>query len=177
MTIDWRGWSRGQWALRLVVLIGPMVALYARGPAFGSTPVWVAVLLAVLAGAWALAPESVVGVVVLLVVGWSWAASGEGRVPALVLVAALGMLAAHLAALVLGYGPARLPVPVAVARLWALRGALVLLSAPVVWLMARGVGELPDSSTVWVLGLGVALSVVIVAVAALQALMAAGGRE
>jgi hypothetical protein len=177
MIIDWRAWTLGQWALRAVVLLGPMVALYARGPSLGSPPVWLAGLVFVLACAWALVPESVAGAVVLLLAGWSWAASGEGVVPAGALVAAAGMLAAHLAALVVGYGPSRLPVAPGVVRLWARRGALVFVPAVVVWILARGVRELPDSSTVWVVGLAVAVSVVVVAAAAVQATVPQGSEE
>jgi hypothetical protein len=93
-------------------------------------------------------------------------------VPAGALVAAAGMLAAHLAALVVSYGPSRLPLAPGVVRLWASRGLVLLLTAPVVWLLARAVRELPESGTVWVLGLAVAVSVVVVAIAATQAISA-----
>jgi hypothetical protein len=174
MTIDWRGWTRGQWVLRAVVLLGPLVALLARVPSLGGPPGWLVVLVAVLGIGWALAPESVVGVVLLLVVGMSWAADRVGDVPAGALVAAAGMLAAHLAALVVSYGPSRLPVAPGVARLWSVRGVVVFGAALVVWVLARAVRLLPDSGTVWVLGLAVALSVVVVAVAATRALAPQG---
>ncbi len=172
MNLDVRAWTRGQWALRVLIVLGPLVALYARGLAAGRPPLWAGLVLFLLSAGWALGPESVIGVVALLFVGWSWAAADPAGVPAAVLLAALGMVAAHLAALVVGYGPPRLPVPPSVVRLWARRGAIVLLPALPVWLVARLAGQLPDSRTVWVLGLAVAVSVVVVAVAALQALMA-----
>jgi hypothetical protein len=174
MTIDWRGWTRGQWALRTVVLLGPLVAVLARVPSLGGPPPWLVVLVLALGTGWALAPESVVGVVTLLVVGMSWAADRVGDAPAGVLVAAFGMLAAHLAAVVLSYGPARLPVAPGVVRLWAWRGLGVFATAPVVWVLARVVRELPDSGTVWVLGLAVAVSVVVVALAATRAVAPQG---
>jgi hypothetical protein len=169
MNIDWRGWTRGQWALRLVVVTGPLLALYARTPSLGAPRLWIVALVVALAVGWALVPESVVGAVALLVVGFSWASSDTVDVPVGALVAALGMLAAHLAALVSSYGPPRLPVDRGVARLWALRGAAVFAAAVLVWLLARVVADLPDSSSVWVVGLVVALSVLVVAAAALQA--------
>jgi hypothetical protein len=169
MTIDWRGWTRGQWALRLVVVAGPLLALFARTPSLGAPPVWIVILVAALAIGWALMPESVVGAVALLVVGFSWASSDTVDVPVGALVAALAMLAAHLASLVSSYGPSRLPVNRGVVRLWALRGVALFSAAVLVWLLARGVSELPDSSSIWVLGLVVALSVLVVATAALQA--------
>jgi len=177
MTFDWRGWTRGQWALRVVVLLGPMLALYARGPSLGAPPVWLAALVLLLAGGWALATESVVGVVTLLVVGLSWSAGSDVGLPAGAIVAALGMLVAHLAALVASYGPPRLPVAPGVVRLWTLRGLALFVTAPVVWVLARGVRELPGSGSLWVLGLAVAVSVVVVAAVAAQAVLPRGDDE
>ncbi len=169
MNIDWRGWTRGQWALRLIVVAGPVLALFARTPSLGAPRAWIATLVVALAVGWALMPESVVGAVTLLVVGFSWASSDTVDVPLGALVAALGMLAAHVAALVSSYGPPRLPVDRAVALLWTLRGAGLFAAGVLVWLLARAVAELPDSGSIWVLGLVVALSVLVVATAALQA--------
>ncbi len=169
MNIRWGDWSRGQWALRLMVLLGPVVALLAQWPSLGPPRPWLVALTLALAAGWALVPESVVGGVVLLVVAFSWVNGLEHRLPLGALVAAAGLLVSHLAALLASYGPARLPVSAPVARLWARRGVLLFLSAPAVWLLARGVGRLPDSGSVWVLGLVVALSVVVVTAAASQA--------
>lgn len=170
MSIDWRDWTLGQWGLRALVLLSPMVALLARGQAVGSVQAWILALVLALSAGWALMPESVVGVVVLVLVGWSWASDAD-RVSAFALVATAAMLVAHLAALVLGYGPARLPVRADVVRLWTVRGALVFPAALVAWMLARAVRELPDSRNVWVLGLVIAVSVVVVATVALQSLM------
>jgi hypothetical protein len=175
MTIGWRQWTRGQWALRLVVLTGPLVAVVARGLATGWPPLWLVLLVAALAAGWALAPESVIGAVALLVVGFSWATGLDGRLPAAALLAAAGMLAAHLAALVASYGPGALPASAPVVRLWVRRGVLVFLVAPAVWALGRGVEELPVSGTVWVVGLVVSLSVTLVAAAVTQATTPRGG--
>ncbi|MBF4766362.1 hypothetical protein ISU10_01115 [Nocardioides agariphilus] len=171
MIPDWRGGTRGQWALRAVIVAGTLAALYSRGLATSRPPVWLGVAALLLAAGWALFPESVVGAGVLLLVGWAWAASDPVGLPAAAIVAAAAMLAAHLAALILGYGPPRLPVAAGAVRLWAVRGLLLLVPAVLVWLVARGVEELPDSHTAWVLGLAVAVSVTVVAVAVIQALM------
>ncbi len=168
MIPDWRGWTRGQWALRVVLVLGPMIALFARTPSLGAPRPWVVAVVLVLGVGWAVGPESVIGSVTLLVVGFSWASSETTAVPVGVLVAALGMLAAHLAALVVSYGPPRLPVDPGTARLWGLRGAAVFVVAILVWVLARAVGRLPESGSVWVVGLAVALSVVVVAAAAIQ---------
>jgi hypothetical protein len=171
MNLDWRAWTPGQWALRAVILLGPLVALYSRGLAVERPPVWLGLLLLALAAGWAALPDSVVGAAALLLVGWAWAAGNPDGVPAAALLAAAAMVAAHVAALGAGYGPPRLPVAPGVARLWALRGLAVMAPAFLVWLVARGVDELPDSSTVWVIGLAIAVSVVVVAVAVVQVLM------
>jgi hypothetical protein len=167
MTFAWREWTRGQWLLRTVVLLGPLVALAARWP---SDPprVWLVLLTLVLSAGWAVAPESVVGAVTLLLVAFSWVAGTPGDLPATAMVAGVAMLAAHLAALVASYGPDALPVSPSVVRLWLWRGLGVALVAPFVWLAALAVREAPGSSTVWLLGLAVALSVTIVAAAATQ---------
>jgi hypothetical protein len=172
MNIDWRGWTVGQWVLRAVLLVAPVLAVLVRGDA---PLAWVLVPLALSVG-WALMPESILGVVVLVVVGGFWARDSSG-VPAEAMAAAAAMLVAHLAALVLGYGPHRLPIRPEVVRLWAVRGALVFPAAVLAWLLARGVRELPDSRTVWVVGLAVAVSVVVVTTAALQSLMPQGDDE
>ena len=176
MNVDWRGWTPGQWALRLVVMLAPMLALVVRGQALGRLPLWVLTLMLVLCAGWALMPESAAGIAVLVLVGWSWAGASDD-LPAAALAAAAAMLTAHLAALVLGYGPARLPVQPRVVRLWALRGAMVFPAAVLAWMLATGVRELPDSDTVWVLGLAVAVTVIVVATAALQSLMPQAGDE
>ena len=168
MTFGWRDWSRGQWLLRSVVLLGPLLALVARWP---SDPprLWLILLTAALAAGWAVAPESVVGAVTLLVVGFSWVAGTTGDLPAGAVVAGVAMLAAHLAALVASYGPDTLPVSANVVRLWLWRGSGVALVAPLVWLAALAVRDVPGSGTVWLLGLAVALSVTVVAAAVTQA--------
>jgi hypothetical protein len=168
MTFGWREWTRGQWLLRVVVLLGPVAALGARWPS-DPPPVWLVLLTLVLSAGWAVAPESVVGAVVLALVAFSWVAGTDGELPGGAVLAAVAMLAAHLAALVASYGPDALPVSPSVVRLWLWRGLGVALVAPLVWLAALVVREVPGSGTVWLLGLAVALSVTIVAAAVTQA--------
>ena len=92
----------------------------------------------------------------------------NGDLPSGAVLAAVAMLAAHLAALVASYGPDALPVSANVVRLWLWRGLGVALVAPLVWLAALAVREVPGSGTVWLLGLAVALSVTVVAAAVTQ---------
>jgi hypothetical protein len=167
MSFGWREWTRGQWLLRAVIVLGPLVALAARWPG-DPPPVWLMLLALVLSAGWAVAPESVVGGVTLLLVAFSWVAGANGDLPSGAVLAAVAMLAAHLAALVASYGPDALPVSPSVVRLWVWRGLGVALVAPLVWLAALAVREVPGSGTVWLLGLVVALSVTIVAAAVTQ---------
>jgi hypothetical protein len=169
MNFDWGGWTRGQWELRAVVLLGPAVALLALWPSAGPPAAWLLGLTLLVSAGWALVPDSVIGAVALLVVGFAWASGLEQRLPASALVAAAALLAAHLAAVVASYGPAQLPVNAAVVRLWALRGVLLFLPALAVWLLALAVRELPGSASLWVVGLVVTLTVIVVAAAATQA--------
>ncbi len=169
---DWRGWSAGQWALRAVVLLGPVVAVLVRWPVGGRPSGWLVLLTVGVALGWALAAESMAGAVALLVAGFSWAPVLDRGLPAVLLLAAAAMFAAHVAALLVSYGPGRLPVDRALALLWLRRAALAFLTAPAVWLVARSALRLPEreiASEVWVAGLVVALSVTLVAVAAVRA--------
>jgi hypothetical protein len=168
MTFGWRDWTRGQWLLRAVVLLGPLVALAVRWPS-DPPPVWLMLLTLVLSAGWAVAPESVVGAVTLLLVAFSWVAGTPGDLPSTAIVAGVAMFASHVAALVASYGPDALPVSAPVVRLWLWRGLGVALVAPLVWLAALAVREVPGSGTVWLLGLAVALSVTVVAAAVTQA--------
>ncbi len=167
MTFAWREPSRGQWLLRAVVLLGPLVALAARWPT-DPPRLWLVLLTAAVAAGWAVAPESVVGGVTLLLVGFSWVSGPSADIPAGAMLAAVAMLAAHVAALVAAYGPHTLPVSAPVVRLWLWRGLGLALAAPLVWLVALAARDLPGSGTVWLLGLAVALSVTVVAAAATQ---------
>lgn len=177
MIQDWRSWTYGQWGLRSVMVLGPLLAIFARtGPLSAPRP-WLVGVVVVMGVAWALLPESILGAITLLIVGLAWASGQDEVVPAAAVVAALGMLAAHLAALLVGYGPSRLPVAPAVVRLWVVRGAVVFLAAPLVWLLGRTVRDLPGSGSAWVVGMVVAFSVTIVAAAATQSGMPQGDEE
>ncbi|QWF21073.1 hypothetical protein KM427_19290 [Nocardioides sp. LMS-CY] len=149
--------SRGQLVLRVVVLLGPVVALLASGPAGHWPPWWVIALVVGLAGGFAAFPESPVGVVAILtVLVWWTAALDDGLHPA-VLVAATALLASHVAAVLASYGPGEMPVDPALLRLWAVRGTLLLVAVPLVWglaLLLRGEAEEPG---IWVVGVATGL--------------------
>ena len=78
-------------------------------------------------------PESMLGTACLaLVVVW-WALAARDDVPLTAVLAAALLLAAHVASVLLSYGPPALPVGGRVLRLWLRRAAVVGAAAPLVW--------------------------------------------
>ena len=152
-----RGWTPGQWALRATVVAGLMVALLATGLR-GVWPAWWFALLVVgLAVAFSLLPEAPMGTVATgLVLAWWGFAFRDGPHPQ-ALLAAAGLLAAHVAAVLAGYGPRDLPLDPATVRLWAVRGVLVFLAAPAVFAVAILLRGQPEPVGIWVAGLAAAL--------------------
>lgn len=147
---------RSQLALRALVLLGPLVALLATGPAGHGPPWWLVVVVAALAGASAVAPDSPVGVAAGLVVLAWWAVSLQDDLPVSVAVAAVALTVGHVAALLASYGPRAMPLDRPTLLLWARRGALVLLTVPGAWLLARTVRGEPEQPGLWVVALATA---------------------
>jgi hypothetical protein len=152
-----RGWTPAQWALRGTIVAGLMVALLATG-LLGVWPAWWLVLfVAGLAVAFALMPEAPIGTVATgLVLAW-WGLAFRDGPHVQALLAAAGLLVAHLAAVVAGYGPRDLPPDPATVRLWAIRGAGVFLAAPAVFAVATLLRGQPEPVGIWVAGLAAAL--------------------
>ena len=158
-----RGIPTSVWVLRLVVVLGSLLALYAAAPeGFVPSPFVGAVVL-VLAGRFAVRPEHFVGSVALSVVLVWWALHVGSSVPAGALVAAAGLLAAHVAAVLLGYGPPQMEVGADLVVLWVPRAALVWLAALVVWLTARAYTGHATPTLFWLAGLAAALVGAVVA--------------
>ncbi|MFL6001659.1 MAG: hypothetical protein ACJ72P_02520 [Nocardioides sp.] len=151
------GWTPAQAALRITIVAGMMVALLATGLR-GAWPAWWLVLLvAGLAVAFALLPEAPMGTVATgLVLAW-WGFAFRGGPYPEALLAAAGLLTAHVAAVVAGYGPRDLPPDPATVRLWAVRGAVVFLAAPTVFVVAALLAGQPEPGGIWVAGLAAAL--------------------
>ena len=161
--------SRSQLVLRVLIFLGPVVALLAAGPAGRWPTWWVVTGIVVLAAAFAALPETAVGAgVMLAVLAWWAGALDDGLHPA-VLVAATGLLVAHLAATLTGYGPDSMPVDPALVRLWVRRGLLLLLSVPLLWLAARGLDGQPEQPGIWVVGVAAGLAATVAAAVALTA--------
>jgi hypothetical protein len=159
--------TRSQIVLRVVVFLGPVVALLATGPAGHGPPWWAVAAVLVTAGAAAWQPDGpYLAVAGLAVLAW-WAVSLGDEVPVSVLVAAVALFAAHLAAVLASYGPATMPVDAAVVRLWVRRGALVLLTVPAAWGLARLLDGEPEQPGIWLLGVAAAFVATVAATAAL----------
>jgi hypothetical protein len=149
-------WTRGQWALRCVIVAGVLLGLGSTLLAGASPSAFLVVVVIGLSLGYARLPESAVGSVTLAVVAGWWAVGVPGLHPA-VLLGAAGLLAAHVAGLVAAYGPDELAPDPGVLRRWLLRGLAVLLVAPALYgaaLVLRGRSETPGA---WLVGLAVAV--------------------
>ena len=150
-----------QFALRGLVLFGVAAALAAAQSAGARPGPWELGVVFGLTAVTAIRPESIAGVGMLAGAAYVWALAPETLSP-LVLVAAAGMILAHLSALVAAQGPARMGVdPTQVLR-WAARGLLLWLTAAVVWGLSVLVVDLPQRRLAYALGLTV-LSVIALA--------------
>jgi hypothetical protein len=148
--------ARSVWVTRVVLVAGVLTGLLAGVPSGLTPPVVVVVVVALGGGAAALRPEGLAGPVTLGVVLLFWALQLHHQVPASVMVAAAGVLTAHVAATLLAYGPTWMPLPRAVVLLWVVRGLLVWLVAPVIWLVARAYADQATPTSFWLGGLAAA---------------------
>ncbi len=144
------GWPLSQLVARLLMLLGPVVGLVVAAAANFPSPGWVTALVVVLAVGWAFMPESLLGTRCLaLVLAW-WGVADFRAVPAEALVAALGLLVSHVAAVVTAYGPPEMTIDTPTARLWLTRGAAVFTTAPIVWMLAALMRDQPEPPGVWI---------------------------
>lgn len=163
------GPARSQAVLRALVVLGPVVALLATGPA-GRWPVWWVLLPVVaLAGAAGWFPDSpFLATTDLAVLAW-WTLALGGGVPGWAVPAAVALVVGHVAAVLASYGPVEMPLDAAVARLWVRRTALVLPTVPLAWAAGRVLERQPEQPGIWVAGATVACAAVVVATALLPA--------
>jgi len=159
--------TRGRLLLRGVVLVAPVLALLAARPA-DLPHGWFVVLTLVLSVGFAAMPESGLGALCLGVVVLWWMLAASHGVPVGAIAAALLLLAAHVAAVLLSYGPPSLLVDAALLVRWLRRGAGVAVAAPLVWLVAVTVEGEPEPPGIWIAGLACAVVVCIVAAVAVS---------
>ncbi|MGI8523824.1 MAG: hypothetical protein ACR2K3_11035 [Nocardioides sp.] len=150
-----RSWTPSHWALRAVVALGPVVAMLALVPTGHPARGWVVLVVALLGVAYAAQPFGLLGTFTTGLVLVSWADESGSRLPVWAVAAAGCLVASHVAATLVDYGPDELPVAPSLIRRWAVRGALVFLAAPAVWLVALGLRTRPAPSDLWVAGLAV----------------------
>jgi hypothetical protein len=155
--------TRGGWALRVVIALGPPVALLAATPEGFAPPLWLGLLVVLASVGFAYLPEQYIGsVAMVLVVGW-WAVDVREAMPLAVVVSAGALLASHIAATLAAYGPRVLSPDRGIVLRWVRRGALVWLVAPVLWLVVDAQRGRTTPASYWVAGLAVALVVSLVA--------------
>jgi hypothetical protein len=159
------GETRARLLLRLVLLVAPVLALLAARPE-DLPHGWFLTLTLVLSIGFAAMPESALGTACLgLVVLW-WALAASDGVPVGAIPAALLLLSAHVASVLLSYGPAALPIGRALLGRWLRRALAVAVAAPVVWLVAVAVDDQPEPPDIWISGLVCAVVVCVVAATA-----------
>jgi hypothetical protein len=159
----------GQAFLRVLILLGPPLALLTTGLVGVRPAGWLVALVLALSVAFAAMPDSPFGTAALLVVvAWWGLAFRDGLHPQAVLAAA-GLVAAHVAAVLASYGPGDLPVDRGLVRLWVLRGLAVCASPPAVWALAAGLRGQPEPPGIWVAGLAAAFTATLVATVAFAA--------
>ena len=159
----------GQAFLRVLILLGPPLALLTTGLVGVPPAGWLVGLVLALSVAFAAMPDSPFGTATLLVVvAWWGLAFRDGLHPQAILAAA-GLVAAHVAAVLASYGPGDLPVDRGLVRLWVLRGLAVCASAPAVWALAAGLRGQPEPPGIWVAGLAAAFTATLVATVAFAA--------
>jgi hypothetical protein len=155
------------WLLRGVVVAGLVVAQLAGVPEGYSPPVVLVLPVVAVAALAAFRPDHLVLSVVLgVVVAW-WALELRSEMPVGVLVAAAGLVGAHAAATLLGYGPPTLRVDPQLALLWTARAAVTWTAGLAVWAVARAYTGHGSPQVFWLTGLAAALlGAVVVAVTA-----------
>ena len=154
--------TRARLLLRGVLLVAPVLAVLAARPEDVPNG-WFLALTLVLSVGFAAMPESALGTMCLGVVVFWWMLAAADGVPVGAVPAALLLLAAHVASVLLSYGPSKLPVGAALLGRWLRRAAGVAVAAPLVWLVAVAVDGQPEPPGIWVSGLVCAVVVCIVA--------------
>ena len=156
---DGMGWPA--LVLHVLVFVLPCAALALALP---TRPHPMVVLLVVIGSAWwARQPDHLTGSITLALVAAWWTV--HGVVDWRVLVVGVLLLAAHVIATLLSYGPDALQVDRRLATLWLGRGLLALVPLPVTWLAVRGLDA--DLAPPW-LWMVTALGVMALMVATLR---------
>ena len=132
------------WTLRVLIFLLPCAALALALP---ERPHPLVIAVVVLGAAWwARTPDHVVGMIALATVVLWWTV--HDVVDWRILVVSVLLVAAHVLATVLSYGPEVLPVDPHLAVAWVRRGLLALVPLPITWVALRGLDA--DLAPPWV---------------------------
>ena len=152
-----RGAMPSVWVLRAVVVAAVLLAQLAGIPEGYRPPVVLVVLVVAGVLSAAFRPEHLaLSITLALVLGW-WALHLRSEMPVAALVAAAGLITAHVAATLLAYGPPTLPIDLQLAVLWATRGAMTWTAALAVWVVARAYTGHGSPGLFWLTGLAAPL--------------------
>jgi hypothetical protein len=162
-----------QLVLRAFVVVGAMTAVVAAQAAGARPATWQQAVVLGLSLVMAVRPESLAGVGVMCAAAYTWSMAPETLSP-LVLLAAGGMVLAHVCALLVAQGPARMHVDGAQVRRWAGRALLLWTGAAAVWGLGVAMADLPQRRTSYALGL---VMLLVLAVATTSRLSARAGRR
>ena len=138
----------GQALLRAVVLLGSATAVLAADPV-GPVPGWVEIGVALLAALAVARPDSMAGLGLLLLIGELWLTQDPESVNSpWLLLAAGGVVIAHVGLLIAAQGPASMAPDPRQLLVWAGRGAALWTGAALVWLGAGWLRGTPAPSAV-----------------------------
>jgi hypothetical protein len=144
------------WVLRALVALLPLMAALCTSGAGEGAPRWFLVLVLALSLGWAVFPESIAGATAIVAVVVWWGVGLRDGLDPWALPAAAALLAAHVAAVLLSYGPPQLQLDGTTLRLWLRRAAAVYVVAPVVFGLAVWIRDEPGPDAVWAAGLAAA---------------------
>ena len=146
------------WVLRGLVALMPLAAVLCTTGAGRTAPTWLVVVVWLVGAGWAVFPESTAGGVAHVAVQLRWGLGLRDGLDVWALPAAAALLLAHVAALLLSYGPPSLQLDGATVRLWVRRAAAVYLGAPLTFGLAVWVRDEPAPAAVWTVGLAAAFA-------------------
>ena len=149
MTTRWRilspGLTRSGLMLRALLAALPCAALALALP---EVPHWAVVVLVVAcSGWWAHTPDHLTGAVALMLVAGWWTVHDvlDWRI----LAVGVLLVAAHVVATLLSYGPATLAVDPRLALLWLRRGLVALVPLPITYAAVQGLDADLAPSWLW----------------------------
>ena len=136
---------------QLVVRAGVVLAILAFvltvGVAGDGLPLWGTALLLVLAAGSAYRPDSHAPLALLGASAWAWGGSLPGAVTGWTLLAAVELVAVHVACTLAALGPPQLVLDRAVLRRWGVRAGVLAAGAALVWLVVRATALLDPGTS------------------------------